>query len=916
MKRFVLFIAILVASLTATASDFEVGDLRYSYTNVSHTRVCVDGLSTAGKSATTLNIPGYVTYNGTTYQVDRIDATAFYEEYNLQHVTIGSGVETIYYGAFMSCVNLRSIKIPGSVTRILGSVFYNTGIDDLYFCTLTPPTIADDAFAESNNAAWRFWAPTPPALTALKKVTALQSPYHHFAVDAAKAHDNAANGIYVVATKVSTPYSPSGEFAVVGADNTALGNLNIQSYAVSSGGNYRYVIRHIADSAFVNNRRITNLTVGSGIRTIGEAAFRKCSYMTTASIAADTVKVVAFDGCSDLESLDLQEGVVNVESFSIITLDRVTTIHIPSTITKFDGACYYNTQMRQYTGNTDRTKPYFVDNNGCLFYNYKGDIRLVHCPPFSGVSTIPGYVNTVWAMAFYHFNGTKIFIPFGVKTIGYAAFQEASNLTHVFIPSSVTDLNTSWTFFGCNNLIELTINCVTPPPLNIGFTNDQVNSDLKIRVPAQFYSNYENESTWARLRDYMTIGAVDCADENNARTSYYRLDAGTRKAYPAYAEVDAQRWYTDNFTGNLVVPSSIIVNGKTYAVEAVDDYAYQNAGYMALTLPNTIKSIGYKAFSGAKLNSELNLFDCNDLSVISPMAFYSCTHQDIVLPPRRISIGDDAWNLDENSSGCIYVPVDSVSIYFNLADSFTHSSRNNRFDHLVSGYLLPTEKGKTRTFALPYDFTCTPGEDLQLYTVSLLDIDKAQAQTQPVGIESYSTMIFGSNGYLYQLDGNVRRYVKLLNQDQRNITGSNWLRCRGALNNWESTIYPNRTFIVFDEDAQRFITLFSSGNDTSGLTWPWPLTHNQAYISTNIGPQYANYNISGGYSVDFIDKLSKILGDMDGNGLLEVNDVVILAEYAMSGGADAEAVAIGDMDGSGAIDVNDVVILAGIVMGS
>ncbi|MBP5498554.1 MAG: hypothetical protein J6X81_04205, partial [Muribaculaceae bacterium] len=84
MKRFVLFIAILVASLTATASDFEVGNLRYSYTNVSHTRVCVDGLSTAGKSATTLNIPGYVTYNGTTYQVDRIDATAFYEEYNLQ----------------------------------------------------------------------------------------------------------------------------------------------------------------------------------------------------------------------------------------------------------------------------------------------------------------------------------------------------------------------------------------------------------------------------------------------------------------------------------------------------------------------------------------------------------------------------------------------------------------------------------------------------------------------------------------------------------------------------------------------------------------------------------------------------------------------------------------------------------------
>ena len=67
---------------------------------------------------------------------------------------------------------------------------------------------------------------------------------------------------------------------------------------------------------------------------------------------------------------------------------------------------------------------------------------------------------------------------------------------------------------------------------------------------------------------------------------------------------------------------------------------------------------------------------------------------------------------------------------------------------------------------------------------------------------------------------------------------------------------------------------------------------------------------------EWVPYLPYILGDMDDNGLLEVNDVVILAEYAMSGGADAEAIAIGYMDGSGGIDVNDVVILAGMVMGS
>ena len=59
-----------------------------------------------------------------------------------------------------------------------------------------------------------------------------------------------------------------------------------------------------------------------------------------------------------------------------------------------------------------------------------------------------------------------------------------------------------------------------------------------------------------------------------------------------------------------------------------------------------------------------------------------------------------------------------------------------------------------------------------------------------------------------------------------------------------------------------------------------------------------------------------ILGDLDGNRKIEVNDVVLLAEIAMGGGATAEELAIGDMDGSGTIDVNDVVLLAGMVMGS
>ncbi|MBP5498974.1 MAG: hypothetical protein J6X81_06380 [Muribaculaceae bacterium] len=59
-----------------------------------------------------------------------------------------------------------------------------------------------------------------------------------------------------------------------------------------------------------------------------------------------------------------------------------------------------------------------------------------------------------------------------------------------------------------------------------------------------------------------------------------------------------------------------------------------------------------------------------------------------------------------------------------------------------------------------------------------------------------------------------------------------------------------------------------------------------------------------------------ILGDIDGNRKIEVNDVVLLAEIAMGGDMGNVEFSIADIDENGLIEVNDVVLLAGMVMGS
>lgn len=59
-----------------------------------------------------------------------------------------------------------------------------------------------------------------------------------------------------------------------------------------------------------------------------------------------------------------------------------------------------------------------------------------------------------------------------------------------------------------------------------------------------------------------------------------------------------------------------------------------------------------------------------------------------------------------------------------------------------------------------------------------------------------------------------------------------------------------------------------------------------------------------------------ILGDIDGNRKIEVNDVVLLAEIAMGGDMGNVEFSIADIDENGLIEVNDVVLLAGMVMGN
>ena len=148
------------------------------------------------------------------------------------------------------------------------------------------------------------------------------------------------------------------------------------------------------------------------------------------------------------------------------------------------------------------------------------------------------------------------------------------------------------------------------------------------KSPLQTASTIEGERITATFNDTTTL-YFKIIGENEVALTWDNSDGKNYNSSTRYLH-----------KGELVIPSIVKADNREFRVTSIDDYAlYQQRQLSIITLPDGIKQIGTKAFSGCDKAASINIPE--GVTTLDEEAFSRCKRiTDITLPESIESIGN------------------------------------------------------------------------------------------------------------------------------------------------------------------------------------------------------------------------------------------------------------------------------------
>ena len=576
-----------------------------------------DGMTLAGYLGNTTELTLPTEYNSKS--ITSIGDYAFSYCSGLISVEIPNSVTSIGYSAFRGCTGLTSIEIPNSVTSIGESAFYN--------CTGLTSVVIPNGVTSIGNYAFN-------GCTSLKEL-------------------RIEDGEGTLSLGCNTYYGYSagkGLFYDCPLETLYLG----RNLSYNTGSYYGY-------SPFYKKTKLTSVTIGNSVTSIGNSAFEGCSGLTSVEIPNSVTSIGsdAFYGCSGLKKTiwftnTPPSGYGNINAtYNYVAnnqysgLNNIKVYPYLSSMFEVDGVKYVPVSPAERT----------CDAIDCAYNNTIAvDVVIGKTVSFKGVAM---NVKEIMPYALYANKKIKSVKVENEGNIGNYAFSGCTALTTANISNEGNIGN--YAFSGCTALTTATIS-------NKGNIGDNA-----------FENSFKAYSSEVKLDNKGGIG-------NYAFSGCNHLVEATLG--DSVTLIDASAFYGCSMLRNIDIPDNVATLGYEAfyncsslksakigaGVTAINEATFSGCSSMtSITIGENVKTIGKNAFNGCSLLSEITI--PQSVTKIENYAFDNCSSlADVIIEDKTISL-----SLGSNGSSPLFsdCPLDSVyigcKITYNTSSSYGYS---------------------------------------------------------------------------------------------------------------------------------------------------------------------------------------------------------------------------------------------------
>ncbi len=439
----------------------------------------------------------------------------------------------------------------------------------------------------------------------------------------------------------------------------------------------------IEDGNFRDHIYLTEVTVPSSVKYIGNNAFNRCTALKTATLnITGYIDYAAFSGCTALTRVNIGTGLTELkcltnvvepyasQSYPFYGCSNLSEVNV-SSLASFLKITNLSFLTNHYCGGTAEEKTLLLNGT-----THSSSSELV----------IPEGVTEIPTTAFRYFkNVTKIKLPSTMTKIQYDNFSFHEHLTEVTVPSTVTSIGSN-AFEYCTALKTVTLNNTG----NIGecafyrckaLTTVTLSSNVKSveRYAFEYCSalttltlnntGYIEQSAFAGCTALTRVNVGTGLTELKALpSSSYSADV-VASSYPFYGcknlsvvnvsnlasflKITNLGYITSSYYGGTAEEKTLLINGTTHSssselvipegVTEIPSEAFRCfKNVTKIKIPSTMTKIASSNFSSHKYLTEVTV--PSTVTSIGGYAFQYCSALKTVTLNNKGSIGDGAFS--------------------------------------------------------------------------------------------------------------------------------------------------------------------------------------------------------------------------------------------------------------------------------